>query len=201
MNMNQQGTIGADNYDGVAKALHWAVAGLIVLQFVLAKLAEESGSEAQELLLLANHRSVGLTIFALAILRLGWRFYRPPPKLLPMPGWQQIASQVAHWSLYALIFLLPITGWLYSSAEAVRIEWFNLFDVPDLMSANQELAEPIEEIHETLAKVLMAIALLHIAAGLKHGFIDKDATLRRISSKASIGLFVLIVILGAVFLF
>lgn len=198
--MNQQAAISADNYDGVAKALHWAVAGLIVLQFVLAKIADETGSEARELLLLANHRSVGLTILALAILRLGWRIYRPPPKLLPMPGWQQTASQVAHWSMYALIFLLPISGWLYSSAESVRIEWFNFFAVPNLMVPNEELAGPIEEIHETLAKVLMVIALLHIAAGLKHGLIDKDATLRRISSKASIGLFVMIVILGAILL-
>jgi cytochrome b561 len=95
---------------------------------------------------------------------------------------------------------MPITGWLYSSADAVRIEWFNLFAVPDLVAPNEELAGPIEEIHETLAKVLMAIALLHIAAGLKHGFVDKDATLRRISSKASIGLFVVIIILGATLL-
>lgn len=198
--MTQNGNPLADDYNDVAKALHWSIAGLIVLQVILAKLAEESASDVQELALLVNHRSVGITVLALVIVRLGWRLYQPAPTPLPMPAWQQGASQVTHWSLYALLFLVPLSGWLMSSADAVQIEWFRLFTMPHLIGADDALAESFGEIHETLAKVLVVIALVHIAAGLKHGLIDRNGALRRISSALSITAFVTIVILGTLFL-
>jgi cytochrome b561 len=188
------------DYSGVAKALHWSIAGLVVLQVILAKLAEESASELQELALLVNHRSVGITVLALAIVRLAWRLYRPAPAPLPMPAWQKTTSQVAHWGLYALLFLVPLSGWLMSSADAVQIEWFRLFPIPNLVGADNALKESFEEIHETLAKVLVVIALLHVAAGLKHGLVDRNGALGRISSTVSISVFVSIVVLGFLFL-
>ena len=89
---------------------------MIVLQFVLAKFAEDAATPMQELALLANHKSVGITIFLCACLRLAWRLRQGVPPPLPMPGWQAIASHISHWTLYGLIFLTPITGWLMSSA-------------------------------------------------------------------------------------
>ena len=82
MNTGTQGGFVRERYDAVARLLHWLVAGMIVLQFVLAKMAEaadEDGSKFRQLVLLANHKSVGITILAVAALRLGWRFFRPPP--------------------------------------------------------------------------------------------------------------------------
>jgi cytochrome b561 len=197
--MNERGNTG--QYGPVAMILHWWIAAMIVLQFVLARLVEsaaDAGSEAQELALLANHRSVGITILLLAIVRLGWRLYQPPPPPLPMPPWQARAAAINHWSFYVLLFLLPVTGWLMSSADAAPVHWFNLLRLPDLIGANEHLEDVFEEIHETLAPLLAILALVHVGAALKHALIDKDGALKRISSPLSIAIFVVVLVAGFV---
>lgn len=188
-------------YTPAARVLHWLVAGMIVLQFILAQLADNASSDLRELALLANHKSVGITILAVAIVRIIWRFRNKPPALpAGMPGWQVTASHVSHWSLYVLLFLLPITGWLMSSASAYSVSWFNLFQLPDFIGPNPELAETFEEIHELLAKALIAIAGLHVLAALKHHFLDKDEVLRRMASAVGWALFVIVFTLGGALL-
>jgi len=182
----------ATHYNSVAKILHWWVAAMIVLQFVLAKLAEraeDNGSQLQQLALLANHKSVGITILAIALVRLVWRFTQPTPAPLPMPAWQRVAAAMSHWSLYALLFLLPVTGWLMSSASAFSVSWFNLVQLPDFVAADPDLKERLESIHKTLAKALLIVAGVHVAGALKHAVIDKDGALRRISSPMSLMIF------------
>jgi len=172
-----------NHYTPVAKLLHWLVAGMIVLQFVLAKLADiasDDGSTVRELALLANHMSVGITILVLAVMRLAWRQKNQPPALPDtMPQWQVTASQLSHWSMYALLFALPITGWLMLSASANSASWFNLFQLPDLVAPNPEAKAVFEETHETLGKLLILVASLHIGAAMKHALIDKDGVLQR----------------------
>jgi cytochrome b561 len=192
-------TASAKTYDTVAKMLHWLIAAMIVLQFVLANLAEgaeESGSEFQQLVLLANHKSVGLTILTLAIVRLIWRFLHPPPAPLAMPAWQRWASNISHWSLYVLLILLPVSGWIMSSAAAISVSWFNLFQLPDLVGANEVLEEVFEDLHESFAKLLFILAAIHLLAALKHTFLDRDGAIRRISSTLSIALFVAVIAAG-----
>ena len=169
---------------------------MIVLQFVLANFAENAATPLQELALLANHKSVGITIFMFAIARLVWRLRQGVPRPLPMPGWQSIASRISHWSMYGLIFLMPITGWLMSSASAYSVSWFNLVPLPDLVAADPDLEELFEEIHKTLAKVLFVIAAVHIAAAIKHSLIDRDGALARITSTGPIVLFFVVVAVG-----
>ncbi len=189
----------AESYDSVAKWLHWLIAAMIVLQFVLANLAEgaeESGSKFQQLVLLANHKSVGITILSLAIVRLVWRFMHPPPAPLAMPTWQRRASNISHWSLYVLLILIPVSGWIISSAAAISVSWFNLFQLPDLVSANEVLQEVFEELHGAFAYLLLALAAVHLLAALKHTFVDRDGAIRRISSTLSIVLFVAVIVAG-----
>ncbi len=184
------------HYHPVAKILHWWIAGMIVLQFILAKLAEradDAGAPLKQLALLANHKSVGITILLLAVIRIIWRRLHPPPAPLPMPRWQTLASRLSHWTLYTLLFLMPVSGWLMSSASAYSVSWFNLVQLPDLVGANPELKELFESVHETLAKVLFVVAAVHIAAGLKHAFVNRDGALRRISSPISIGIFAVVI--------
>lgn len=189
------------HYTPAAKILHWLVAGMIVLQFVLAQLADNASSDLRELALLANHKSVGITILAVATVRVLWRFLNPPPPLpADMPKWQVMASHASHWSLYVLLFLAPITGWLMSSASAYSVSWFNLFQLPDFIGPDAELAEVFEEIHEVIATLILVIALVHIAAALKHHFLDKDDVLRRMASTVSIVIFVVVAALGAAWL-
>lgn len=178
-------------YTEVARILHWLIAGLIVLNFILHELAEEAGSDAAELALWANHKSVGMTVLMLAVIRLLWRLTHKVPALPDtMPAWQQVSSNIAHFILYALIFIMPLSGWLYSSAETYSVSWFNLFVFPDLVWDNDALAEVFEESHEIGAKVLFVVALLHVAAAFKHALFDKDGVLTRMSSMVSVGLFV-----------
>jgi cytochrome b561/polyisoprenoid-binding protein YceI len=181
----------------VARYLHWLIAAAVVLQFLLANLAGNAETPLEELALLANHKSVGITIFLLAVLRLAWRVWQGVPRALPMPDWQFIASQISHWSMYALIFLLPITGWLTSSASAHSVSWFNLVALPDLIAPDPELREKLEEIHELHATLLLVIVLVHMAAALAHS-LRKDRALARITSTGAIIAFVATVTLGSV---
>ncbi len=170
---------------------------MIVLQFVLARLAENAATPLQELALLANHRSVGITIFLCAALRLAWRLRQGVPGSLPMPEWQFMASRASHWSMYGLIFLLPISGWLMSSASAYSVSWFDVVQLPDLVAADPELKDTLERIHKTLAKALFAVATIHIAAAVKHSLINKDGAIARITSTGAIALFFAVIALGA----
>ena len=188
------------HYTNTAKILHWTIAAAIVLQFVLAKLADLAGDSdlaVRELALLANHKSVGITIFALALFRLVWRAKNPPPPLpAAMPTWQVRASHFSHWALYGLIIVIPITGWLMSSASAYSVSWFNLFQLPDLIVPDPELKKTLKDVHETLAKILAVIALVHIGAALKHAMFDKDGVLSRMVSTVSVALFAGVIALG-----
>ncbi len=186
-------------YHPVSRTLHWAVAGMVVLQFVLARLAEnaeQTDSTLRQLALLANHKSVGITILALVVIRLLWRRRAPPPPLPPtMDQWQVLASRISHWTLYGLLLLLPVSGWLMSSASAYSVSWFNLLQLPDLVAPNDALEETLERIHETLAVTLLIVAGIHVLAAVKHAVIDKDGVLSGMSSTLSITLGTLI--LGA----
>ncbi len=187
----------SQQYHPVAKYLHWIIAALLVLQFVLAKLAENAQAPLEELALLANHKSVGITIFLLAVLRLAWRLRQGVPRALPMPEWQFTASQISHWSMYALIFLLPVTGWLTSSASDSSVSWFNLVPLPDLVSPDPQLEEKLADIHELHAILLFVIAVTHIAAAAQHS-LKKEKVLARITSTGAIIVFIAIVASGLV---
>ena len=186
-------------YHSVSRALHWVVAGMVVLQFVLARLAEnaeQTDSTLRQLALLANHKSVGITILVLVVVRLLWRRKAPPPALPPtMDQWQVLASRISHWTLYGLLLLLPLSGWLMSSAAAYSVSWFNLLQLPDLVAPNDALEETLERIHETLAVTLLIVAGIHVLAAVKHAVIDKDGVLSGMSSTLSITLGTLV--LGA----
>ena len=188
-------------YHPVSRALHWVIAGLIVLQFVLAKLAERAESlesAIAQLALLANHKSVGITVLVLVIVRLLWRWRTPPPALPDSMGrWQVLASNISHWGLYGLIVLLPVSGWLMSSASAYSVSWFNVFQLPDLVAPDPNIKETFESIHEFMAKVLLLLASIHLLAAIKHHVVDKNDVLRRMTSPTSIALFVAVIAVGA----
>jgi len=165
-------------YGGVSQALHWLVAVLIVVQFVLASLAEaaqDAGSLLGALTWFARHKSVGMTILMLACIRLVWRLAHPPPPLPEaMPAWERMAARISHLLLYVLLFAMPISGWLMSSAANFPVSWFGLFTWPDLVAAGDARKELFEAVHEVQAKILFALAVLHVAAALKHHIHDRD---------------------------
>ncbi|MEM9171720.1 MAG: YceI family protein [Pseudomonadota bacterium] len=187
-------------YSDVAIWLHWLIAGGIVLQFVLANLAEAAeaaGSRLQLLGLVANHKSVGMSVLGLAAIRLLWRLTHPTPALpQAMPLWQKLSSNLTHVLLYGLLFALPISGWLMSSASAYSVSWFGLLTFPDLISPSRDTVATMKTVHDFLAKGLFAIAVLHIGAALKHFVIDKDKVLQRMSSLTGYVFFTLTIVGG-----
>jgi len=173
----------AERYGAIAQLFNWTIVSLVVAQFVLAnqaEAAEDAHQLVQQAKILATHKSVGMTIFMLAILRLIWRFTNAVPAATPTTKpWQAKLASGMHWALYVLILITPLAGWLMSSAETHSATWFGLFTFPDLIAPNEGRAEQFEELHEALASGIFFLSILHILAALKHHVIDKDNVLRR----------------------
>jgi cytochrome b561 len=166
-------------WGSVAQFFHWTIVVLIITQFVLALTAEELHG-MKKLAMLARHKSFGITILMLAVIRLLWRLSNPTPPLPPtLKPYERFLARFTHSALYALIFVTPLTGWIMSSARGFPVSWFNLFQLPDLVAKNRQLYDFMVATHVTLAWTLATIAGLHLLAALKHHFVMKDTVLRR----------------------
>ncbi len=168
-------------YGAVAIAFHWALALAIVGAFSMGVYMSDLPFSPQRLKYYNWHKWAGVTILALSALRLLWRLTHRPPADLPAPAWQRAAAHATHWGLYALFFAVPLVGWAYSSAAGFPIVWFGVLPLPDFVSPDKALAEAIKPWHGYLAYTLAALVLMHIAAALKHQFIDRDGLIGRMS--------------------
>jgi cytochrome b561 len=167
-------------YSAVAQSFHWIIAALIVTQFVLAYAADDLPLGAHKLALLARHKSFGMTILMLAILRLLWRLNNRPPALpAGMTPLEQFLARATHIAFYVLLFVMPLTGWIMSSAKNYSVSWFGFFTWPNLIGKNEGAFELLRTTHHILSYILFAIAVLHILAALKHHFWNKDGVLLR----------------------
>ena len=176
-------------FSNIARFFHWLIAGLIISQYVLAKLAENAKANErilEQLALLANHKSIGITVLALAVIRLAYRFKYPPLRTVSsMSLWQHRASNASHVLLYVFLFAMPLSGWLMSSAKAYSVSWFNVFTLPDFIAPSEAWALNLHAIHHYLAEALFVVTLVHVGAALKHHFIDKDAVLTGMAGRKS----------------
>lgn len=168
-------------YTSTAIALHWLAALLIFAAFPLGVYAPELALSPLKLKLLSYHKWLGVTIFLLTVARLAWRAaHTPPPLPDSIPRWQQRAAHGLHHVLYLLLLAIPLSGWLMSSAKGFPVVYFGVVQLPDLVGKDAGLADWLKELHEALNSGLLMLVVLHVAAALKHHFIDRDATLRRI---------------------
>jgi cytochrome b561 len=162
-------------YGLIAQLFHWAIVALIITQFFLANKAEGLPLGAAKISTLATHKSIGMTVFGLAVLRLIWRWFNPVPGVpANNPRWQQLASHAPHWALYGLILVTPLIGWFMSSARNFPVSWFGLFTLPDFVQPDTARYEFFHATHEVLATTLFFVAIVHAAAALKHHFVDRD---------------------------
>jgi cytochrome b561 len=167
-------------YGAVAKLLHWSIVLLIIAQVWLAIIEHDLPNGLRKLQILAWHKSGGMLILMLAVVRLVWRLANPvPPPPTGVPDWQRRAARISHGLLYTLIFLQPLTGWVMSSARNFPVSFYGLFQWPDLVAPNKELFNVMHDIHEWLARLLVTVAIVHAAAALYHHFWIKDDVLRR----------------------
>ncbi|MBB6093418.1 cytochrome b561 [Povalibacter uvarum] len=170
----------AVRYGVAAQLFHWSIVVLIITQVILAEKADGLPLGPAKIAVLAQHKSVGMTIFMLAVVRLLWRFVNPvPPLPSGMPAWQRVAAHISHGALYALILITPLFGWLMSSARNFPVSWFGVFTFPDLVQPDKARYEFFHGAHELVAKTLVVIAIVHALAALKHQFLDRDGLLRR----------------------
>ena len=183
-------------YTAVAIVLHWAMAialiGNALLGWWMADAIDDAETQLRAITAFQLHKSLGLTVLALSVVRLAWRLlHRPPALPEPMPRWERRASIVTHWAFYVLMLLLPLSGWLYVSTQwrdgaplNVPTLWFGWFEVPHLFGlghAPGELREWVSreaiETHELLAWAGAGLLGVHLAAALKHHFADRDQVL------------------------
>jgi cytochrome b561 len=168
-------------YTRTAIALHWVIALMIFSAFPLGVYMHDLPLSPTKLQLFSYHKWLGITILLAAAARLAWRVTHPAPAMLDMPRWQQIAAHGTHHLLYLLLFAIPLSGWLMSSAKGFQTVWFGLLPLPDLVGKNKELGDLLKEVHEILNFGLLLLVGAHIAGALKHHFIERDDTLRRMT--------------------
>ncbi|NNC54802.1 MAG: cytochrome b [Pseudomonadales bacterium] len=169
-----------DRYGLVAQGLHWLILVLIVVQYQMGSIAEDLPLGFDKLVLMSRHKSLGVTILGLAVLRLAWRFISKPPP--PPPELNRVLralGRFTHWALYGLLFALPLSGWLASSFANSPVSWWGWVTLPDMVAPSETRFEFVAEIHEALTRILIIIVGLHAMAALVHHFVFKDTVLRR----------------------
>ena len=164
----------------LAQLLHWLIVLFIIAQFTLASLFDDLPAGAKKLALVSRHKSIGITILMLALVRLAWRWANPIPALPDtLKPWERSLARLTHRLLYALLFAVPLAGWTMSSARGFPVSWFGLLTLPNLVPKNKSLYQALLTTHGILAWTLFAVAVVHLAGALKHHFVLKDDVLRR----------------------
>lgn len=167
-------------WGAIAQTFHWVIVVLIIVQVTLALMADDLPLGMRKLTLLARHKSIGITILSLVILRLAWRWLNEHP---PLPDtlkrYERSLARCTHVALYVLLAAVPLSGWMMSSARGFPVSWFGFIQLPDLVPKSRPLYDALMITHHALAYTLLAVIALHVAGALKHHFVHKDDVLRR----------------------
>ena len=172
----------ATHWGSVAKLFHWIVVLLILVQGTIGLIMVELPKKPNVIPIYTLHKSIGLTIFALALLRLLWRaFDRRPQESASMPHAQVLGARIGHALLYTLLFAVPLSGWLFDSSSSLRpLFWWGLVQMPSLTGGKDDAIKAwAEPAHEWLFWLLIVVAAGHAAAALVHHFHHRDDVLRR----------------------
>jgi cytochrome b561 len=166
-------------FDQTTRLMHWLTAGLMLLVFLFAFSIDLAASRASHTAFLQLHRSVGLTVWVLTMVRLGWRHY-----FATYPDWpghmsptMQVAAMASEYALYALLLAQPILGLLQTSARGEHVDLFFLGQLPALIGKNRLLAQQLLAVHKAVGFSLLGLIALHISAALFHHFWRRDDTL------------------------
>ncbi len=169
-----------NRYSTVSLVFHWLIAALILTQVLLITAHEAiDGPMSRELVQI--HKASGLTILVLTLARIGWRLANPAIPLPPgMPRWQKILARATQVLFYVALIVIPLTGWMASSATGREISWFGLFNWPLLpIGGGRDAAGSLMDLHELAVKGLYVLIALHVLGALKHHVIDRDNVLHR----------------------
>ncbi|MQA41297.1 cytochrome b [Rugamonas aquatica] len=168
-------------YTKTAMLLHWLTALLIIAAFFLGlTMVDIHGITPTKLKYYSWHKWLGVTVLGVAAIRLLWRkANKPPPPLASIPAWQHKVADGMHYLLYFFIFAVPISGYLYSYAAGVPVVYLGLVQLPAIIEPNAELKPILKTVHYVLTMTMAAAVVAHALAALKHHFVDRDITLKR----------------------
>ncbi len=172
----------SERWGALSRTFHWIIMLLILAQAAIGLTMVNLPKRPSVFAIYNLHKSIGLTILALAVLRLAWRvFDRRPADPPGMPTWQQRTAHMTHVLLYVLIFAVPLSGWLFDSASALRpLHWWGVVTMPSLTGGPApDWADVTRSLHHFLFWTLVVVVIVHVGAALKHHFIDRDNVLRR----------------------
>lgn len=171
---------GSDRFGALAKTLHWLTFLLLLGSFGIGLTMVELELGPRKLQAYSWHKWVGVTVFLVSVLRLGWRCVDPPPPLpVAMPAWQKRGARLSHAGLYLVLLIMPITGWVTSSALGLTTVYLGLVELPNLVAPDRALREPLILLHNVLAVTLAILIAVHAGAALYHHFVLKDNVARR----------------------
>jgi cytochrome b561 len=170
-------------YGATAMVLHWLMAllltGLVALGLYMTSLPDV-GFDTWKIRLILYHKQLGMLALMLVLLRLVWRAGNVLPHLVDsLPEWQKVLARFVHLCFYALMLALPLTGWLMSSATGIPVSLFGLFTLPDLVPYDDRLFHILVEVHRYLGYGLIVCMTAHIGAALRHHFVLRDDTLKK----------------------
>ena len=169
-----------DRWGAGSQLFHWVIVALILVMAYIGLTMGDLPNGPRKINIYALHKSIGLTILALVVLRVLWRVYAGAPAPVPgTPTWQQRIASVTHFLLYALLFAIPLSGWVLNSSAGYPLQWFKLFNLPAITARDQGVHELAETAHEALFWVLVVLVVMHAGAALYHHLFQNDDTLRR----------------------
>lgn len=175
-----------DRYGTVARALHWTIALLILALIPLGWYI--SGLDYYDPAYRwapSLHRSTGLLVLVLALVRIAWALLdRAPPLAASLKPWERLGAKFGHRVLYLMTVLIPVSGYLVSTADGHPVQVFGLFELPALLAVDEAVAEVFDSAHVLFAWGTLAVVVVHAAAALKHQLIDRDGTLSRMAGRA-----------------
>jgi len=170
----------SDRYGTVSKTFHWLTSITVIVLICVGLYMTRAEKTTALFSLYGLHKSFGICVLTVTFLRVLWHVYSKKPALVDtMKPWEKLAAKAGHWFLYLCLFGMPLSGWTMSSAYGRPVSVFGFGPLPDLVAKNEELAPRLAAVHEYLSYALIGMIVLHVGAALKHHFIDKDPTLKR----------------------
>jgi len=167
-----------EKFSFTTRLLHWAIAAFLLIQIPLAWYMTDLPLGPDKFAKYALHKSFGMVLFSLAVARLIWAIIGKRPQLPPdTKPFEKILAKATQGLLYLVVIVMPISGWVMSSAANVPVTVFGILALPNLVEPNEKLMESMQNVHEIQSIVLLSLVALHFLAGLKHHFVDRDNVL------------------------
>ena len=174
--MMQTGT----SWNPAAKFFHWLIAALILAQIALGLIAVNWPLSPLKLNLFVWHKSIGIMVLALVVLRLLWRLAHAVPALPPdTPAWERTVARASHFLLYVAMIAMPVTGWIISSASGIPFRIFWWIPLPAIVAVDENVAALAKLAHFSLFVLLAALLLVHVGAALRHHYVKRNDVLAR----------------------